>query len=337
MGLKRFLQGSTKLTEHGSEKEGTSPVSADQRSGADANTEENRYSRDWNAYSKTWDTRFSDRYAHLGDEWNDDRTRDRKRDEFYFQVYAERFLKPEMTVLEVGPGGGKWSVRLARRVKKLIVLDVAEEMLRRTRQRMEAEGIGNVEYVLASGKDFLPVADSSVDFFFSYDVFVHIALEDTFLYTKEIARVLTDHGCGACHYAVNSVPNAWMRIEHTNEGYRRNPHSSGQYYYFSPDALIRMYEHFGLFTHEYHVEWCVCTLVFEKLPALSHIERLLHALGDEEADDESRRSSITEELERSVTDLKRELTELTREAAKEPSLERRRDHVSTMRRLLRGL
>jgi ubiquinone/menaquinone biosynthesis C-methylase UbiE len=38
-----------------------------------------------------------------------------------------------MTVPEVGPGGGKWTGRIAPKVKRLIVLDVAEEMLKRGR------------------------------------------------------------------------------------------------------------------------------------------------------------------------------------------------------------
>ena len=89
---------------------------------------ENRYADDWNNYSKMWDAQFGKQYMHLGDEWNDDDTADRKRDSFYFSAYAERFIGSDMTVLEVGPGGGKWTVRIAPKVKHLIVIDVAKEM-----------------------------------------------------------------------------------------------------------------------------------------------------------------------------------------------------------------
>jgi hypothetical protein len=77
----------------------------------------NRYARDWNGYSEHWDRSYGRQYAHLGDEWNDDGTSERARDELYFAVYAKRWLKPDMTVLEVGPGGGKWTVRIAPFVK----------------------------------------------------------------------------------------------------------------------------------------------------------------------------------------------------------------------------
>jgi ubiquinone/menaquinone biosynthesis C-methylase UbiE len=223
--------------------------------------ETNRYARDWNGYSAHWDRSYGNRYAHLGDEWNDDGTAERKRDELYFAMYAERWLRSDMTVLEVGPGGGKWTVRIAPHVKKVICLDVASEMLGRTRQRCESLGIRNVEYVDANGLDFTPVADQSIDLFFSYDVFVHIALEDTFPYATEIARVLKPGAVSVCHYAVGNRADSFGRIEQHNDWYRGQAHTLGQYYYFSPETLTRMYEHVGLRVFELHQEWCYCTIL----------------------------------------------------------------------------
>ena len=92
--------------------------------------EENRYARDWNEYSRTWQTEFGQKYRHLGDEWNDDTTESRKRDEFYFSILADRFVHPAMTALEIGPGGGKWTVRLARRARHTTRRRVAEDKMR---------------------------------------------------------------------------------------------------------------------------------------------------------------------------------------------------------------
>ncbi|MCC7044670.1 MAG: class I SAM-dependent methyltransferase [Acidobacteria bacterium] len=228
-------------------------------------TAANRYAKDWNGYSEHWDRSYGETYEHLGDEWNDDGTGQRTRDENYFLMYASRFLRPDMTVLEVGPGGGKWTVRIAPLVKKVIVLDVAESMLARTRARCESLGITNVEYVLAGGRDFRPVASASVDFFFSYDVFVHIALEDTFPYAGEIARVLKPGGVSACHYAIGSTPGGMARIEQTSWWYRGGERTLGQYYYYSPDALRRMYEHCGLYVAETHEEWCYCVVIARRM------------------------------------------------------------------------
>lgn len=227
--------------------------------------EENRYAKDWNSYSQSWNKEYGSDYGYLGDEWNDDGTVERERDNFYFTAYADRFIDPDMTVLEVGPGGGKWTTRIAPKVKKMIVLDVAEEMLKRTKARCESLGINNVEYVLANGTDFQPIADESIDFFFSYDVFVHIALEDTFVYAQEMYRILKPNCLGICHYAINSVPEAWHRIKSNNDWYRNNKNTLGQFYYYSPESLRRMFEYCGLSVKEQHLEIWHCTCIFEKL------------------------------------------------------------------------
>ena len=106
---------------------------------------------------------------------------------------------------------------MAPNVKRVIAIDVSDKMLERTRARCKEMGITNVEYVLTSGEDFGPVDNDSTDFFFSFDVFVHIALEDTFPYAHEMARVLRPGGRGVCHYAINSLPEAWDRIELNNQ------------------------------------------------------------------------------------------------------------------------
>ena len=226
--------------------------------------QENRYAKDWNTYSQKWDQEYGSDYNYLGEEWNDDGTAERKRDQFYFNAYADRFINSDMTVLEVGPGGGKWTVMIAPKVKKVIVLDVAEEMLNRTKARCESLGIDNVEYILANGIDFQPIADNSIDFFFSYDVFVHIALEDTFAYAKEMYRILKPNCQGICHYAINSMPQAWHRIESNNDWYRQGKNTLGQFYYYSPESLLRMFEYCGLLVKEQHIENWHCTCLFQK-------------------------------------------------------------------------
>ena len=299
---------------------------------------EKRYANDWNFYSKQWKRQFGQQHAHLGDEWNDDQTPDRLRDAYYFSVYAERFLRPEMTVLEVGPGGGKWTVRLAPRVKKLIVVDVAETMLERTRARCQALGIHNIEYVLGTGKDFSPVADESIDFFFSHDVFVHIALEDTWPYTQEMARVLAPGGVGACHYAINTPPDAWNRIEQNNDWYRFGKHTLGQYYYFSPEGLRRMYEHCGLRVFEQHQEAWHCVCVFDKPygSLAATLEELLRQLISEEANDKTRRLEIVAALKALPAALEQSLEPILNEAAEQPDFYKRIAYAAQVRSIWRG-
>jgi ubiquinone/menaquinone biosynthesis C-methylase UbiE len=294
----------------------------------------NRYAEDWDRYSQRWSESIGAEHEHLGDEWSDVR-----RDDFYFAVYADRWLRPDMTVLEVGPGGGKFSVRLAPRVQRLIVLDVAKEMLKRTKKRCKAEGHRNVEYVLANGEDFQPVADASIDFFFSYDVFVHIALEDTWPYAQEMARVLKPGAVGACHHAVNTTPEAWNRIEQNNRWFRGAQNTLGQYYYHSPEALRRMYERTGLLVLEQHQEGPFCTCVFAKpdVDVACQLERLLSRLAGPDADDTQSRAELIAAVEALPRQLEESLRPVLERLRSEPDQVVRCDHAARIRRLWRGL
>jgi ubiquinone/menaquinone biosynthesis C-methylase UbiE len=304
-----------------------------------ADKDGNRYAKDWNMYSRRWDLNYSAQYANLGDEWNDDRTEDRKRDAFYFTAYAERWINHDSTVLEVGPGGGKWTTRISPMAKRVIVLDVAEEMLKRTKARCDAAGLTNVEFLLGDGKDFQPLTDGCVDFFFSYDVFVHIALEDTWPYAQEIARVLKPGGRGACHYAVNSISDAWDRIEQNNHWYRGGQHTLGQYYYFSPETLRRMYERCGLGILEQHQEGWHCTCIFEK-PAASivpDLELLLKRLMSVDADDMQMRSGIVRALRALPGQLEERMAPLLTEVIDLQDSKKRSVYAAEIRRLWRGV
>jgi ubiquinone/menaquinone biosynthesis C-methylase UbiE len=301
--------------------------------------DENRYARDWNEYSRTWEQQFGRKYQHLGDEWNDDTTESRKRDEFYFSILADRFVQPGMTALEIGPGGGKWTVRLARRVKKLICLDVAEEMLRRTERRCQEEGLTNVEFVLGNGADFRPIADESIDFFFSYDVFVHLALEDTFAYVHEMNRVMSPGAAGTCHHAIFSVPQSFNRIERMNEWYRGGKHTVGQYFYYSPEALRRMYEHCGLQVHQQLIEdWhCMCMFARAKNSPVPKFEQLLWQLMSPECATAANRQPLVAALRQLPAELDRAISPLLDQLSRADDFHTRVNLAEEIRKIWRGL
>jgi ubiquinone/menaquinone biosynthesis C-methylase UbiE len=246
----------------------------------------NRYANDWNGYSAEWERRYGHRYSHLGDEWCDDGTAERVWERRVFAHAVEPYLGPTSRVLEIGCGGGKWTVRLASRAAHLTVFDVAEAMLTRTRVRVEREGLANVAFVLGNGRDMRPVPDDGLDVVFSYDVFVHIALEDTVAYLGEIARVLRDGGVAILHHAVNDTRPAWDRIETHNDWYR-DGHTLGQYYYHSRDALDRMYSRAGLQIESIWIDYCTAVIVARK-PADSIVPRLERALRDAASADDDR-------------------------------------------------
>ncbi len=234
-----------------------------------------RYAEDWNRYSTDWDAHYGDRYEHLGDEWCDEGTAERRHENRVFAI-AEPWLRPTSRVLEIGPGGGKWTVRIAPCVSELVVFDVADSMLARTRARCERHGLDNVACELGDGTGIFGAADETMDVVFSYDVFVHIALEDTVQYVTEMARVLRPGGVAIVHHAVNETAPAWDRIEAHNDWYRAGA-TLGQYYYHSVHALHRMYERAGFIVLQTSIEYCTAILTVQR-PAASTAPRIEQAL-----------------------------------------------------------
>jgi ubiquinone/menaquinone biosynthesis C-methylase UbiE len=61
-------------------------------------------------------------------------------------------IEPGMTVLEVGPGNGRYTVETARRVGdtgKVTAIDIEPKMIERLAQRAQAEGVRNLEAKVA--------------------------------------------------------------------------------------------------------------------------------------------------------------------------------------------
>lgn len=295
----------------------------------------NRYANDWNRYSAEWNQTYGRRYQHLGDEWHDDGST-RGFEQRFFTHTIEPWLTRETRVLEIGPGGGKWTVRMAPRVRTLTAFDVAQGMLDRTRERVTREGIDNVSYVLGNGRDMSAVASASVDLVFSFDVFVHIALEDTVAYVAEIARVLRDGGVAIIHHAVSDMPNAWDRIEAHNDWYRHGANTLGQFYYYSQNALDRMYTRYGLRILSAYNYYCTTTLTIAK-PADSIVPGLELALRDAAvAADATALQRAANAVAASGTTLVTRLSDLTAKLSTTLPGAERIAVIQEIRRLIRG-
>jgi ubiquinone/menaquinone biosynthesis C-methylase UbiE len=74
-------------------------------------------------------------------------------------------IEPGMTVLEVGPGNGRYTVETARVVGpsgKVIAVDIEPKMIERVSRRAQEEGVTNLEAKTASVYD-LPFPDATFD------------------------------------------------------------------------------------------------------------------------------------------------------------------------------
>jgi len=298
-------------------------------------TTENRYANDWNAYSATWDAQYGERYRHLGDEWCDDGTAERTHERRVLGL-VDPWLKPGTRALEIGPGGGKWTVQLAPKVSSLVVFDVAQAMLERTERRCQDAGVENASFVLGDGNGLTGVPDASLHIIFSYDVFVHIALEDTIAYIDDFARTLVPGGIAIVHHAVAETASASDRIESHNDWYRDRSHTLGQYYYQSREGLRRAYERAGFEIIETWDSYCTSVFTVRKqaeslVPRMERALRLAATATTPEA-----LKAATDAFEQAVDEARERLTPLVASLEGSTPGLKRYAVLQKMRRLFRG-
>jgi SAM-dependent methyltransferase len=120
----------------------------------------------------------------------------------------EKFIPPDVDVVEIGPGGGRWTEPLLQRAKNYVGIDVSKSAIDLCRQRFAS--YPNASFLVGSGNDLAQVADSSVDAIWSFDVFVHINHREVAGYVNEFWRVLRQGGVGVIHHgAVAGAQGGW--------------------------------------------------------------------------------------------------------------------------------
>ncbi len=132
------------------------------------------------------------------DEWNDSDEPGQWKATLIDEVLLPN-LGDARAILEIGPGGGRWSEVLQPLAERLVLVDVTQRALDLCRERLgDAD---NVEYVLSEGAAFPSVEQDSIDWVWSFDVFVHIAPLDIDSYLGEVARVLRPGGSALIHHS----------------------------------------------------------------------------------------------------------------------------------------
>jgi 2-polyprenyl-6-hydroxyphenyl methylase/3-demethylubiquinone-9 3-methyltransferase len=108
----------------------------------------------------------------------------------HLQLRSEFLLgavRPGQRVLDVGCGEGVFSARLAAAGAEVLGVDVAEEPLRRARERHPG-----LQFELLDGEGEWTLADASFDVVWAGEVIEHVA--DTAAWLSEVRRVLRPHG-----------------------------------------------------------------------------------------------------------------------------------------------
>jgi len=110
-----------------------------------------------------------------------------------------RWLEPGNTVLEIGPGVGRWTEPLRELAGHLIVVDLSDRCIDLCRERFQ--DATNMEFQINDGRTLPGVASDSVDGVWSWDVFTMVAPLDIDSYLAELARVMRPGGRAIIHHA----------------------------------------------------------------------------------------------------------------------------------------
>ena len=109
------------------------------------------------------------------------------------------WLEPGSTILEIGPGVGRWTEPLQKLARRLIVVDLSDRCIDLCREHFQ--DATNMEFQINDGRMLPGVASDSVDGAWSWDVFTMVAPFDIDSYLAELARVLRPHGRAIIHHA----------------------------------------------------------------------------------------------------------------------------------------
>ena len=119
----------------------------------------------------------------------------------------EQVIPPGGTILEIGPGAGRWTEALHRRADRLILVDITDTTLELCRELLGDPP--HVTYVRTDGAGLRELATDSLDAVWSFDAFVHIAPLDVASYLREIGRTLRAGGVALIHHTGRRDRAGW--------------------------------------------------------------------------------------------------------------------------------
>jgi Methyltransferase domain len=128
--------------------------------------------------------------------------------------WVKPYVKSDQTALEIGPGGGRWTRHLLG-FRKLYLVEYYDDLLAQIKA-----GVGtkpNVVFVKNNGNDFPGVPDASIDFLFSFGVFVHIDFAIIETYLDNMKRIMKPDANIVLHFGDK---NKVMAAE--NDGFAHN-------------------------------------------------------------------------------------------------------------------
>ena len=198
----------------------------------------------WSKYAVNWDKQNiyienpnvsskveKDSYLNfIGDEWGN--VADTIK---LIEQYIYPYITKTSTVGEIGVGGGRIASKISSHVKKLYCFDISEPMLERAKNALS--NYSNINYILLTEASLPESLSSSLDFIYSFDVFVHLDLHTIWKYFLEIRRILKPGGKAFLHTTNLKSPKGWERFS------SQSHYSVEGHYFIIPEIIHILAEH----------------------------------------------------------------------------------------------
>jgi SAM-dependent methyltransferase len=142
------------------------------------------------------------------------------------------YIRPDTVFLEVGAGGCELSLALTSRVKRVIAVDVSNEITAHVKPPP------NFELVISNGTN-IPVPPESIDVAFSNQLMEHLHPDDAAEQLREIYTALAPGGTYLCF-----TPNSISGPHDVSRGF--DPVATGLHLHeYTVTELDRMFKHVG--------------------------------------------------------------------------------------------
>lgn len=146
-----------------------------------------------------------------GEEWT--------KSEAWKQSLIDEVMRKHITegsaILEIGPGAGKWTGALQQIADNLTIVDISNKCIEVCKKKFSS--CNNISYFVTNGSSLQFLANDSIDFIWSFDVFVHIAPDDIEKYLNEFNRILRSKGRAIIHHAAEGGLHGGWRSSMTKE------------------------------------------------------------------------------------------------------------------------
>ncbi len=142
-------------------------------------------------------------WSEKGEEWSNNPE--------WKKSFIEYILKPfighQNSVLEIGPGAGRWSEIILPLASNLTLVDIAPLCINMCKEKF---GSGEkISYLVNNGSDLNDVPDNSIERIWSWAVFVHLESNVADTYLKEFFRVMKPGGKALLQHSKYGVNIGW--------------------------------------------------------------------------------------------------------------------------------